>query len=185
MRLYSLKMRAEKRTAGREHVSGAEKILREEELPAHMAALLSRALHHAKGRADFVNLKVEAIAPEDVEHLAALPVSTVEVETPAEGRRVVLDALEKLGLENGEAILAKFAETYGMRGAMLLAADTLERWSRTPNAACGRRTWMPSAPQESRPTARTISLKPSSSRRRSSMRRTSSRRSVCPTIPTM
>ena len=127
MRLYSLKMRAEKRTAGREHVSGAEKILREEELPAHMAALLSRALHHAKGRADFVNFKVESIAPEAVEHLPALPVSTVEVETPAEGRRVIIDALGKLGLKNGEAILAKFSETYGMRGAMLLDADTLER----------------------------------------------------------
>ena len=127
MALYSLKMRAEKSAGKREHVSGAEKILQEEELPEHLAALLSRALHHAKGRADFVNFKVESIAPEAVEHLPALPVSTVEVETPAEGRRVIIDALEKLGLKNGEAILAKFSETYGMRGAMLLDADTLER----------------------------------------------------------
>ena len=127
MALYSLKMRAEKSAEKREHVSGAEKILQEEELPEHLAALLSRALHHAKGRADFVNFKVESIAPEAVEHLPALPVSTVEVETPAEGRRVIIDALGKLGLKNGEAILAKFSETYGMRGAMLLDADTLER----------------------------------------------------------
>ena len=141
MALYSLKMRAEKSVGKREHVSGAEKILQEEELPEHLAALLSRALHHAKGRADFVNFKVESIAPEAVEHLPALPVSTVEVETPAEGRRVIIDALEKLGLKNGEAILAKFSETYGMRGAMLLDADTLERLE--PDAERGlRATYM-------------------------------------------
>ena len=141
MALYSLKMRAEKSAGKREHVSGAEKILQEEELPEHLTALLSRALHHAKGKADFVNFKVEAIAPEAVEHLSALPVSTVEVETPAEGRRVIIDALENLGLKNGEAILAKFSETYGMRGAMLLDADTLERLE--PDAERGlRATYM-------------------------------------------
>ena len=141
MALYSLKMRAEKSAGKREHVSGAEKILSEEELPEHLAALLSRALHHAKGRADFVNFKVESIAPEAVEHLPALPVSTVEVDTPAEGRRVIIDALGKLGLKNGEAILAKFSETYGMRGAMLLDADTLERLE--PDAERGlRATYM-------------------------------------------
>ena len=141
MALYSLKMRAEKSAGKREHVSGAEKILQEEELPEHLAALLSRALHHAKGRVDFVNFKVESIAPEAVEHLPALPVSTVEVETPAEGRRVIIDALERLGLKNGEAILAKFSETYGMRGAMLLDADTLERLE--PDAERGlRATYM-------------------------------------------
>ena len=141
MALYSLKMRAEKSAGKREHVSGAEKILQEEELPEHLAALLSRALHHAKGKADFVNFKVESIAPEAVEHLPALPVSTVEVETPAEGRRVIIDALGKLGLKNGEAILAKFSETYGMRGAMLLDADTLERLE--PDAERGlRATYM-------------------------------------------
>ena len=144
MALYSLKMRAEKSAGKREHVSGAEKILSEEELPEHLAALLSRALHHAKGKADFVNFKVEAIAPEAVEHLPALPVSTVEVETPAEGRRVIIDALEKLGLKNGKAILAKFSETYGMRGAMLLDADTLERLE--PDAERGlRATYMDAA----------------------------------------
>ena len=141
MALYSLKMRAEKIAQEREHVSGAEKILPEDELPAYMAALLARALHHAKGKADFVNFKVEAVAPEDVEHLDALPISTVEVETAEEGRRVILQALESLGLKNGEAILAKFSETYGMRGAMLLDADTLERLE--PDAVRGlRATYM-------------------------------------------
>ncbi len=127
MTLYSLKMRAEKIKREREHISGAEKILSENDLPVHLTALLSRALHHAKGEADFINFKVEKIVSKDVEHLKALPVSTVEVKTPIEGRRALIDALETLGLRNSKAILAKLSETYGMRGAMLLDVDTLER----------------------------------------------------------
>ena len=54
MSIYSLKMRASKHTGSiQEHVSGAEKILPQQELPQQMEALLSRALHHAKGKADF------------------------------------------------------------------------------------------------------------------------------------
>ena len=60
MSIYSLKMRASKHTGSiQEHVSGAEKILPQQELPQQMEALLSRALHHAKGKADFINLKIE------------------------------------------------------------------------------------------------------------------------------
>ena len=50
MAIYSMKMRAS-RTVGEEkqHISGAEKILREEEMAEQANALLTRALHHAKG----------------------------------------------------------------------------------------------------------------------------------------
>ena len=62
MSIYSLKMRASKHENGtQEHVSGAEKILRASELTEQMDALLQRALHHAKGKADFINLKFEEI----------------------------------------------------------------------------------------------------------------------------
>ena len=128
MSLYSLKMRASKETAhGSEHISGAEKILHEPELSANMEALLERALHHAKGRADFINLKIEAVQPEELAYLDALPVSCIETATPAEGQAAILRILEKMGIHNGPAILKKFSETYAMRGAMLLDADTLER----------------------------------------------------------
>ena len=70
MSIYSLKMRASKHTGSiQEHVSGAEKILPQQELPQQMEALLSRALHHAKGKADFINLKIEAVAPENQKYI--------------------------------------------------------------------------------------------------------------------
>ena len=130
MSIYSLKMRASKHTGSiQEHVSGAEKILPQQELPQQMEALLSRALHHAKGKADFINLKIEAISSESLKYIEALPVSTHEAATPAEGRQFMCQIMAELGLtpDKCQKILELFQATYGMRGAMLLDVDTLER----------------------------------------------------------
>ena len=145
MSLYSLKMRASKRENGESvHISGAEKILSEEELGENAAALIGRALHHAKGEADFINLKIEAAPAEDIVYIEALPVSTLEVATPEEGRAAIIAALAELGIENGAAIMAQFRHTYAMRGAMLLDVDTLERLE--PDQARGiRATYMDAA----------------------------------------
>ena len=123
-------MRASKHTGSiQEHVSGAEKILPQQELPQQMEALLSRALHHAKGKADFINLKIEAISSESLKYIEALPVSTHEAATPAEGRQFMCQIMAELGLtpDKCQKILELFQATYGMRGAMLLDVDTLER----------------------------------------------------------
>lgn len=130
MSIYSLKMRASKHTGSiQEHVSGAEKILPQQELPQQMEALLSRAFHHAKGKADFINLKIEAISSENLKYIEALPVSTHEAATPAEGRQFMCQIMAELGLtpDKCQKILELFQATYGMRGAMLLDVDTLER----------------------------------------------------------
>jgi len=123
-------MRASKHTGSvQEHVSGAEKILPQQELPQQMEALLSRALHHAKGKADFINLKIEAVAPENLQYIEALPVSTHEAANPTEGRQFMCQIMTELGLtpDKCQKILELFQATYGMRGAMLLDVDTLER----------------------------------------------------------
>jgi len=128
MMLYSMKMRANRQKNGQnQHISGAEKILAEKELGETAAALLSRALHHAKGRADFVNLKIEAIKPDEMTYIDALPVSTYNAATPEDGQKAIGEFLEKLGIQNVAAIMHEFKKTYAMRGAMLLDADTLER----------------------------------------------------------
>ena len=130
MSIYSLKMRASRHHGETsEHVSGAEKIISQEELPQQMSALLSRALHHAKGQADFINLKIEAVAPDELQYIDALPVSTHEAATPAEGRQFMCRTMQELGIsaDKCEKILKLFQDTYGMRGAMLLDVDSLER----------------------------------------------------------
>lgn len=126
--LYSIKMRAS-RTKGnkREHISGAEKILPQSDLCDHAQALIARALSHAKGQPDFINIKIEAASPKEITYIDALPVSTRNVSDAFAGRKAIISLLEKIGVTNANAIMEKFKETYSMRGAMLLDADTLER----------------------------------------------------------
>ena len=126
--LFSVKMRASRQENNRSlHVSGAERIVALTGLEQVCQQLIERALHHAKGEADAINLKVEKVRPEELLYLEALPVTTVEVATYQEGRAKLAGLLADAGVHNYEAILAKMQDTWGMRGAMLLNVDTLER----------------------------------------------------------
>ena len=137
--LFSVKMRASQEGA---HISGAERIVPASALPQLAAVMATRALDHAKGKPDFINIKIEA-APEPL-HLKALAVSTHPVKTPEEGWATARALLAADGFTRIDEILALFRETYGMRGAMLLDADTLERLE--PDSARGvRATFMDDA----------------------------------------
>ena len=127
--LFSLKMRASRE--GR-HISGAEKILPESALPTHLQSLLERAAHHANGEPDFVNFKIERIPADSVLHLDALPVRSLTADTPEAGLDLMRDLLESLGIARSEEIIHLLKETHGMRGAILLDADTLEHLEPDP-----------------------------------------------------
>ena len=124
MPLYSIKMRAEK---DEKHVSGAEKLVMDRELASFAAQLVRRGTNHPKGKADFLNLKVERIEQERLIDLEALPVETAEVAEPAEGLQEVRRFLQEQGVERADAIIRLLEEMRPMRGAMLLDVDTLER----------------------------------------------------------
>jgi 6-carboxyhexanoate--CoA ligase len=122
VREFCVKMRASR--CG-EHVSGAERIVDERLVPRAVAALAERALSHEKGTPDFINIKVEE--PGEMVRLKALAVSTNEVSTAAEGRARAAQLLAEAGVGRANEIMALFRESYSMRGAMLVDADTLER----------------------------------------------------------
>ena len=115
--LRSVKMRA---SLGGCHISGAERIVAADQVPKVVASLAGRAMSHERGVPDFVNIKVELTG--DVVQLKALPVSTVSVATPEEGWRAVRETLAEAGVPNVPEIASMFAQTYSMRGAMLLDA---------------------------------------------------------------
>ena len=134
-----MKMRA---SAGDAHVSGAERIVSGGDVPKVVAALARRALAHEKGAPDFINLKVEA-AGEPL-RIPALKVATEVVASPEEGWRKVAELLASAGFARVAEIRELFRETYSMRGAMLLDADTLERLE--PDRSRGvRATYMDAA----------------------------------------
>jgi 6-carboxyhexanoate--CoA ligase len=126
-KLYSLKMRASRAGA---HISGAERIVPCAAVPHLAAVMAERALSHSKGKPDFINIKVES-APEPL-RIKALNVTTHEASTPEEGWAVARKLLAADGIDRIDEIIALFRETYGMRGAMLLDADTLERLEPDP-----------------------------------------------------
>lgn len=138
-RLFSVKMRASRNG---EHISGAERIVSESSIPQLVGVMAERALRHSKGKPDFINVKVES-APEPL-LLKALPVSTRTVKSPEEGWNAVREILASDGVTRIDEIVSLFRQTYGMRGAMLLDADTLERLE--PDPARGvRATFMDDA----------------------------------------
>ena len=120
--LYSVKMRASESGT---HISGAERIVPASAAPRAAAALVTRALTHSKGTPDFINVKLER--PAFVVHLKSLPVATHTTHTPEEGMALAAELLSKDGITRVAEIMAKFSDTYALRGAMLLDADTLER----------------------------------------------------------
>ena len=120
--VYTVKMRAS--LSGR-HISGAERIVPAARIPRTLSALAERALRHEKGVPDFINLKVEESG--DVRRIPALPVSTFPVATVADGWAKAEELLRASGIARASEICGLFSEAHGMRGAMLLDADTLER----------------------------------------------------------
>ena len=122
MSLRCVKMRASLNGA---HISGAERIVPARDAAKIVASLASRALTHEKGVPDFVNIKIESCR--EPLRIPALKVATETVSTPEEGWRRVDELLREAGFSRAAEIRDLFRETYAMRGAMLLDADTLER----------------------------------------------------------
>ncbi len=127
--LFSLKMRA---SCGGRHISGAEKILPESGVPAHLQSLLERAMHHANGEPDFVNFKLERLSADSILHLDALPVRSITADSPEAGLAQMRGLLESLGIARAAEIVELLRKTHGMRGAILLDADTLEHLEPDP-----------------------------------------------------
>lgn len=129
-------MRAAKASS---HISGAERIVEEGEVSAVAKAMVERALTHSKGKPDFINVKVEEV--KEPLKLPALKVTTNEAKSPEEGWRIAADLLKADGIENVDKLLTLFKDTYSMRGAMLVDAETLERLEPNPERGV-RATYM-------------------------------------------
>lgn len=126
--LFSLKMRASENIGGKSvHISGAEKIVSEKQLADYATAMIDRGLHHSKGNADFLNIKIEKVDSEKIIYLDALPVTTVEVEDWRQGQEEIIRFLNEIGIPEPLKIVDFLKETYAMRGAMLLDINQLKR----------------------------------------------------------
>ena len=126
--LYSVKMRSAQGGAheqGGRHISGAERIVRAATVEETAVAMIERAFHHSRGRADFVNLNIEEIPPKNLVHIPQLPIHTVETKNVEHGRKLAQQYLVSAGVtaEAAQAGMQQLAALPdSMRGAMLIAA---------------------------------------------------------------
>ena len=131
--LYSVRMRAAQggpHEKGGHHISGAERIVKLEEVGAMAQSLADRALHHSKGTADFINITVDLIPPEKIRYIDCLKVEEHKTSSISESNQLATELLQ--GPHISEAAVLKAISLLksldkSMRGAMLVDAITGER----------------------------------------------------------
>ena len=131
--LYSVRMRAAQggpHEKGGHHISGAERIVKLEEVGAIAQSLADRALHHSKGTADFINITVELIPPEKIRYIDCLKVEEHKTSSISESHQLPTELLQgaditEVAVQNAIALLKGLDSS--MRGAMLVDARTGKR----------------------------------------------------------
>lgn len=131
--LYSVKMRSSlggSHGVGGRHISGAERIVPEDGLEEQVIAMLRRARMHERGRADFIQVKVEEIKEKDIMTCPLIPMYQMNTVTKDEGRQAARKELLRIGVSK-TAVESAFREleslTDSMRGAIVMDAVTGER----------------------------------------------------------
>lgn len=131
--LYSVRMRAAQggpHEKGGHHISGAERIVKLDEVGSIAQSLADRALHHSKGTADFINITVDLIPPEKITYIDCLKVEEHKTSSISESHQLATDLLQ--GPHISETAVLKAISLLknldkSMRGAMLVDAITGER----------------------------------------------------------
>lgn len=131
--LYSVRMRSAKggpHEQGGRHISGAERILEEQTVDEAVRQMLHRARSHTRGKADFINIRIEAIDSRAVRLVPLLPMLQHETDNIENGRKIAKQLLLDCGITEQAAdrafkVLLGLKES--MRGAVLLDAISGER----------------------------------------------------------
>lgn len=131
--LYSVRMRAAQggpHEKGGHHISGAERIVKLDEVGSIAQSLAERALHHSKGTADFINITVDLIPPEKIRYIDCLKVEEHKTSSISESHQLAIDllddpAISKTAVHKAISMLKRLDRS--MRGAMLVDAITGER----------------------------------------------------------
>ena len=131
--LYSVRMRAAQggpHEKGGHHISGAERIVKLEEVGAIAQVLADRALHHSKGTADFINITVDLIPSNEITYIDCLEVEEHRTKTIAAAHQLANKLLQgaditEVAIQNAITLLKGLDSS--MRGAMLVDATTGKR----------------------------------------------------------
>ena len=115
---------------GGKHISGAERILREDEVEQELINVYRRAITHERGKPDFINFKIEEIDEDDIIYKKRLNINQHHVNSKEEGLNLAKELLKENSVseesaQKGIQSLLNLSES--MHGAMLIDKDTGER----------------------------------------------------------
>ena len=115
---------------GGKHISGAERILREEEVEQELINVYRRAITHERGKPDFINFKIEEIDEDDIIYKKRLNINQHHVNSKEEGLNLAKELLKENSVSEESAqkgIQSLLNLNESMHGAMLIDKDTGER----------------------------------------------------------
>jgi len=131
--IYSIRMRASKEVKSQKsklteiHISGAEGLYEASEIQRIVKRYIERALNHPKGKADKIIFTIENIKQKPKE-ISALPLSTVNSSTPAEGKSIAIKLLQSLGISKRAINIAfELIKKGSMRGAAIITVEKGDR----------------------------------------------------------
>lgn len=115
---------------GEKHISGAERIVNEGEVEKIVLQMLERARNHERGKADFINLKIQEVKEENAVRIPLLNIYSKKSSSKSEGRQIAFEELVKIGVSSKSAkmgieAIEKLSDS--MRGAMVLDCQSGER----------------------------------------------------------
>ncbi len=132
MGLYSIRMRGAEggpHEIGGRHISGAERIVEEQELETVASSLIQRALHHSKGKSDFINIRIDAVSENDITYVDCLAIEEHQTTSLESSHTLAKDIL--FSVVSHSAVEKAFTELGAlpdnMRGAILMDAETGNR----------------------------------------------------------
>ena len=131
--MYSIKMRCSKggpHEEGGKHISGAERILHENEVEQELINVYRRAITHERGKPDFINFKIEEIDENDIIYKKRLNINQHQVNSKEEGLSLANELLKENEVSEvsaEKAIQALLNLEDSMHGAMLFDKDSGER----------------------------------------------------------
>ena len=115
---------------GGKHISGAERILREDEVEQELINVYRRAITHERGKPDFINFKIEEIDEDDIIYKKRLNINQHHVNSKEEGLNLAKELLKENAVSEESANIAiqtllNLKES--IHGAMLFDKDTGNR----------------------------------------------------------
>ncbi|MDM5247756.1 MULTISPECIES: 6-carboxyhexanoate--CoA ligase [unclassified Lysinibacillus] len=125
---YSIRMRAAERNPelGEKHISGGERIGSKSQIEPIVKQLLNKASNHSRGDADFIQITVEKIAPDQIQYMPPLEITTVEATSIEKAHSEARKILTSLGVSEHALNVAfhQLSSNQNLRGAIILNSKT-------------------------------------------------------------